>query len=75
MRLVLTALILITAGLSGPALASPCVSALDAQMVRFVPRTPSTGPNPLFRLIANPTAPTGAAHDCRLMRRAAAPSR
>ena len=74
-RLVLTTLTLFAAGFSVPASAATCVSALDTQMVRFVPRTPSSGPNPLFRLISGKREAKDAPRGCHLMQRTAAPPR
>jgi hypothetical protein len=67
MRFVLS-LALLTAA-AAPAYAR-CGPPLDPQMVRFMPRTPSSGPNPLFRLVgARVDAGPDDAH-CDLIRRA-----
>lgn len=71
MRLFLTFLILSPAA-GAPALAAGCRPALDAQMVRFMPKTPSSGPNPLFRLVGGRGVETsGFKAPCRLTETAA----
>jgi hypothetical protein len=67
MRFVLS-LALLTAA-AAPAYAR-CGPPLDPQMVRFMPRTPSSGPNPLFRLVGGRGDARADDAHCDLIRRA-----